>query len=58
MCPVCDFDDRFELDAFLCCGALDRPALFVLLKNGFIDETAGSVSKADRPLGLESGATL
>lgn len=58
ICSVCDFDDRFEIDACLCCGALDCPALVVLFKHGVIDETAGNISKADRPLGLESGATL
>lgn len=58
ICSVCDFDDRFEIDACLFCGALDCPALVVLFKNGVIDETAGNISKADRPLALESGATL
>ena len=58
ICTVCDFDDRFEIDACLCCGALDCPALVVLFKNGAIDETAGNISKADRLLGLESWATL
>ena len=49
-CPVRDFDDRIEIHACFRCGSFDCPAVVVLFKNGVIDETAGNVSKADRPI--------